>query len=295
MQFPASKIHTTVMYKLIKKEKNIGDFTPRLVKTTRICPEKTALIEQLHKSAKWVICQDMGLDKHVLFQEEKQGKGYKIIGFSTGEGTFGEYNVLVSAAEEMVEDLKQRIKRKLNTTFGKWKEDQLEEAADHCVDIAKELNGSSLLKALNPEDEDIRNFLAYVLTTQYHKKKNKEREPECEIIISLDSYKHWFLERGEDGTEKLDRYPDFLQLSVRQDNVDENHNIQILAKLIECKLAFEDEKHISKAKEQIQNGYRILKEKFNPDSTLVERRYWFAQLYQVLVFEQINRKNNGDE
>ena len=295
LQFSASKVHTKVMYKLIKKEKNIENFFPRVVKTARIKEEKIALIEELHQTAKWVICQDMGLDKHVLFQQEKESNRYKIIGFSTGEGTFGEYNILVSAKEEMVEDLKQRIKRKLNSIFGKWNDDQLEEAANHCVEIAKELNGSSLLKALNPEDEDIRNFLAYILTTEHHKKQTKEKKPECEIIISLDAYKHWFRNRGEEGMGKLDIYPDFLQLAViRRDEIEEKRNIRIMAKLIECKLAFEKEKHVQKAKEQIQNGYEILKKKFNSDSTTAERKYWFAQLYQVLVFEQINRANNED-
>lgn len=295
LQFPVSAIHTKVMYKLIKKEKNMGDFFPRVVKTTRVKEEKLVLMEQLHQSAKWVICQDMGLDKHILFQQEKESNQYKIIGFSTGEGTLGEYNVLVSAKEEMVEDLKQRIKRKLNSTFGKWKEEQLEEAAMHCVEIAKELNGSSLLKALNPEDEDIRNFLAYILTTEYLNRQNKEKKPECEIIVSLDSHKHWFREHGEEGMGKIDSYPDFLQLTVRRDEVDEKRNLHIAAKLIECKLAFEKEKHVQKAKEQIRNGYEILKKKFSPTSTLVERRYWYAQLYQAFVFEQINRANNEDE
>lgn len=295
LQFPVSAIHTKVMYKLIKKEKNMGDFFPRVVKTTRIKEEKLVLMEQLHQSAKWVICQDMGLDKHILFQQEKKSNQYKIIGFSTGEGTFGEYNVLVSAKEEMVEDLKQRIKRKLNSIFGKWNEEQLEEAAVHCVEIAKELNGSSLLKALNPEDEDIRNFLAYILTTEYHKEQNPEKKPECEIIVSLDSYKHWFREHGEEGMGKLDSYPDFLQLKVRRDEVEEKRDLRIMAKLIECKLAFEKEKHVQKAKEQIRNGYEILKKKFSPNSTLVEQKYWFTQIYQAFVFEQINRANNEDE
>ncbi|MBD5089252.1 MAG: ATP-binding protein [Clostridiales bacterium] len=294
LQFPASKVHTKVMYKLIKKEKNMEKISPRVVKTTRIQEEKLALIEQLHQAAKWVICQDIGLDKHILFQQEKESNRYKIIGFSTGEGTFGEYNILVSAKEEMVEDLKQRIKRKLNSIFGKWREEQLEEAANHCVDIAKELNGSSLLKALNPEDEDIRNFLAYILTTEIHKKQAKEKKPECEIIISLDSYKHWFREHGEEGTGKLDIYPDFLQLTVRRDEIEKDRDIRIMAKLIECKLAIEKEKHLQKAKEQIQNGYEILKKKFDSGSTIAGRKYWFAQLYQLLVFEQINRANNED-
>lgn len=293
LQFPVSAIHTKIMYKLIKREKNMGEFFPRVVKTTRIKEEKLVLMEQLHQSAKWVICQDMGLDKHILFQQEKESNRYKIIGFSTGEGTFGEYNVLVSAKEEMVEDLKQRIKRKLNSIFGKWSEEQLEKAAAHCVEVAKELNGSSLLKALNPEDEDIRNFLAYILTTEYHKSQNGQKKPECEIIVNLDSHKHWF--REEEGMGKLDSYPDFLQLTVRREEVKKEHNLHIAAKLIECKLAFEKEKHVQKAKEQIQNGYEILKKKFSPESALVERKYCFAQLYQAFVFEQINRANNEDE
>ena len=293
-QFSVSSIHTRVMYKSVKQIKKPVTIQPIVTQIVCMEEEKWRLVEQLHKSAKWIVCMDVGLDKHVLFNSEEQSDKYKMIGFSTGEGTYGEYNVTVSAREEMILDLKTRIKRKLTRIFGRWDAEQLEVASKHCIGIAKELDGSSLMKALNPKDYDMNNFLAYVLTNAYTKIRDEKNEQpyEYKVMISLDSYKHWFRNMGG----KLEHFPDFLELTVEQSKPDEEKRNQrttsIMAKLIECKIAYENEERVEKAKKQICSGYAILKQMFDPNSQSVQRRYWYSQLYRVLVFQHINYADN---
>lgn len=296
LQFAAASAHTKLMYRYLNRNRKIENVQPMVVRKVRMDKEKLELVDSLHKKAGWVVCMDMGMDKKILYNYDQAEKplDYRMIGFSTGEGAFGEYNVTVSARNDMVMDLKERTKQKLTRVFGRWDEEQLEQAASYCVDMAKDLDGSSLLKALNPNDDDINNFLAYVLTNEYV--KEKESDSDYQILVSLDSYKHWF--RGVDDitTGTLEKYPDFLYLTIQKEDYGKEHeDIAIHATLIECKLANENRGHLDKAYTQICNGFRILQERFRPNSTKMDSRFWFLQLYRVLVFSQIQVNNNREE
>ena len=55
---------------------------------------------------------------------------------------------------------------------------------------ACDLDGISLLSAINPDDYNINEFMAYVLTSLREKKVGTKSS--LKILIHLDSYKHWF-------------------------------------------------------------------------------------------------------
>ena len=296
LQFLVASAHTKLMYRYLNRNRKIEDIQPMVVRSVRMDKEKLELVESLHKKAGWVVCMDMGMDKKILYNYDQTEKtlDYRMIGFSTGEGAFGEYNVTVSARNDMVMDLKERAKQKLTRVFGRWDDEQLEQAASYCVNMAKDLDGSSLLKALNPNDDDINNFLAYVLTNEYVKEKRTNSD--YQILISLDSYKHWFRGVEDITTGTLEKYPDFLYLTIQKgDYGREDEDIAIQATLIECKLANENKEHLEKAYTQISNGFKILQERFCPDSEKMDSRFWFLQLYRVLVFSQIQVENNREE
>lgn len=296
LQFSVASAHTKLMYRYLKRNDNVQNIQPMVVRRVRMDKEKLELVEKLHRNAGWVVCMDMGMDKKILYNYDQTEKAldYRMIGFSTGEGAFGEYNVTVSARNGMVMDLKERTKQKLTRVFGRWDAQQLEQAAAYCVNMAKDLDGSSLLKALNPNDDDINNFLAYVLTNEYIKEKGTDSD--YQILISLDSYKHWFRGVEDMGTGTLETYPDFLYLTIENgDYGKKEEDIAIHATLIECKLANENKAHLEKACTQIENGFKILQERFCPDSAKIDSRFWFLQLYRVLVFSQIRVENNREE
>src|SRR5690606_7595369 len=93
----------------------------------------------------------------------------RIISFATGEGPFGELNVTVSSRRDSTIDLASKLKARLRALFRHWDERTLEAAAEQCLRSAERLDGAHLLQALNPDDHQLHNFLAYVLTAQHLK------------------------------------------------------------------------------------------------------------------------------
>ena len=61
------------------------------------------------------------------------------------------------------------LRRRITEKFTNWDTTRLQKAADYCVDeLSQYMDGSRILKALNPYDYEIHSFLAYVLTLQMH-------------------------------------------------------------------------------------------------------------------------------
>lgn len=289
LQFKAASIHSQVIYK--KDAMTFGDNNHHLVvKEMSLDESISELIDLLHSKSKWVVCIGMGLDKRILFQNNT-GKNYKIIGFTTGEGTYGEYNVTISARNSMIEDIKKKLKLKFKRMFCTWDDETISKATDNCIDKAKRLDGASLLKALNPNDYDINNFLAYLMTNQYLESTRKE-EDKINVLVPLDMYRHWFEGTSYVISDNSNSRPDFLALSIR--DCGDDGDIKINAKIIECKLAKENDMHIIKAYEQVSHGYKILNKLFSNRLESIERKYWFSQLYRVLTFNEINLMDNDE-
>ena len=148
------------------------------------------------------------------------------------------------------------------------------------------------MSAINPKDENIREFLAYILTSL--KEKKTDSESVLKIVIHLDSYKHWF-----DGTVDKDKddsasRPDFLVLEAF---LSDGEKLKLKATVTECKTSLQEnaDQHKKHAIEQVKHGVCRLSEIFNPDSKSIKRRYWYAQLYRALTFAQVTFKNNTAE
>ena len=60
------------------------------------------LVDISHECCKWVVCVDPAIDRHML-----ETNNSKIIGFTTGEGSYGELNVTVSARKDILKDIKE--------------------------------------------------------------------------------------------------------------------------------------------------------------------------------------------
>ena len=73
--------------------------------------------------------------------------------------------------------------------------------------------------------------------------------------------------------------------------------LKLHAEILECKIASykNADQHIEKAVRQVEHGFNQLKSLFDPQSTSIERRYWFAQLYRALVFAQVTFSDNSEE
>ena len=290
-QFECEENYVKLMVYL--KNPNTTDSKYRITKRVELTEKNEKLIEEFHKKANWVVIFDENIDTKIL----KLNKN-KVIGFSTGNGYFGEINVAISTQQDKIKNLYKFLKRRLKHRLSNWSDSQLKSATKKCIDFALYLDGGKIITAINPEDESICNYLAYILTIEKEKVLDKEYNKNYYVrkIVNLDSHSHLFdnqLELKKDGDERC--RPDFLIVEIPKDQ-DNDNLVKIRIKIIECKLSGGNYDYLEKAKMQITSGYKTLKKIWDNNNTSVEKKFWFNQLYRILAYENsAERINDKDQ
>lgn len=289
-QFGASYQHTQVV-----RFRNNMETVPdgKYIAVREVCIDKKVqeMVYALHSKAYWVVCVDSGMDGALLRNDENHKDEYSIIGFSTGKGAYGQYNLTITARKSILNSIRNRLSSRLHQLF-LWEHEKVDKAASICINEAGKLDGISLFSAVNPKDHNVNEFMAYVLTSLREKKS--ESDSALKIMIHLDSYKHWFSSDIEKDEDESASRPDFLLLEAKDT---ENGKLHLDATIIECKIAGIDnsEEHKEKAFKQVAHGIKRLSTVFDPGSKSIKRRYWYAQLYRALAFAQVTFSDNTSE
>ncbi len=90
---------------MVRYKKNpevIPDGTYLAVRVTNVESETKQIIDMLHKKAYWVVCIDKVMDG-ALLRGNDTSSDYAIIGFSTGKGMYGQYNLTITARNSILE------------------------------------------------------------------------------------------------------------------------------------------------------------------------------------------------
>lgn len=287
-QFSAAYEHTQIV-----RFRNNADVVPggRFIAVREVCIDQSVqkMVYKLHAKAYWVVCIDSGMDGALLKNDEVHKDDYSIIGFSTGKGAHGQYNLTITARRSILTSIRKRLSARLYQLF-KWDDAKTQKAAGICINEAGKLDGISLFSAVNPKDHNINEFMAYVLTSLREKRAGSSSA--LKIMIHLDSYKHWF--SNEIEKDDSSSRPDFLLLETRDV---QDGKLHLDATVIECKIASltTADEHKDKAVGQVEHGINRLSALFAPDSTSIMRRYWYAQLYRALAFAQVTFSDNSSE
>lgn len=271
-QFRAATAYVQMMR--VYNDKQVCEYPYVLVQTSEADEKRGKIIGNVQKKVVWLCCMDNAMDKYSIRKLYAQDTG--IIGFTTGEGSYGQMNMALTCRADIMEDMRSRCVRRLHKMFPSWTAEQLADVAAFCLKKAGKLDGVSILRAMNPNDYDMNNFLAYLIANELNEKSSNR----LSILIRLDSYRHWFADQKEK------KIPDFLLI---ESDVAEGKPFHIEATVIEAKIASGISmitEHIPKAMDQVTGGLETLKKHFDPDSQSVERRYWLAQLYRAIAFLQ---------
>lgn len=289
-QFSAAYAHTQVV-----RFRNNMETLPegKYIAVREVCIDQDIheMIYALHSKAYWVVCVDSGMDGALLRNDVAHKDEYSIIGFSTGKGAYGQYNLTITARKSILTSIERRLSSRLYQLFG-WEQEKVKKAATICINEAGKLDGISLFSAVNPKDHNINEFMAYVLTSL--REKTNTSNCAMKIMIHLDSYKHWFNSDVEKDEDESASRPDFLLLEA---NNSEDDKLHLKATIIECKIAgvTTAEEHKQKAYKQVTHGIKRLSTVFDPSSKSIKRRYWYAQLYRALAFAQVTFSDNSSE
>ena len=289
-QFGSAYAHTQVV-----RYRNNSETLPsgNYIAVREVCIDNEAqnIVHSLHEKAYWVVCVDSGMDGALLRNDDNHSNDYSIIGFSTGKGAYGQYNLTVTARKSILETIQKKLESRLYQLFH-WDKDKIDKAAKLCIAEASGLDGISLLSAINQKDRNINEFMAYVLTSLLE----KENSADCalKIVIHMDSYKHWFSGEIEKDDDESKSRPDFLVLEAK---VSDDDKLQLVATVTECKMSSISyaSHHKENALEQVKHGIRRLSTIFDPNSKSIKRRYWYAQLYRALAFAQVTFSDNSSE
>ena len=93
-------------------------------------------------------------------------------------------NLAITGKPELKADMLKRCKRRLQIMFrNRWDDEKLTAAADHCIRKARELDGVSILRAMNPYDYNINNYMAYLVADEICADKSHK----LNVVIKLDS------------------------------------------------------------------------------------------------------------
>ena len=288
-QFLAAKEHTQANFIVANPHSQEGVY--RTFRTLELNDIQNHIIEISHNTCKWVVCIDPAIDRKMLESVKS-----RIIGFTTGEGSYGELNVTVSARKDILVDIKHMLQKRIKEKFANWDDDRLQKASEYCVDeLSQYMDGSRILKALNPYDYEIHSFLAYILTMQMLELTKIDNNYAIRALVSLDSYKHWFAE--DDELSKDNKRPDFMLIEIPKSahNLNPMENLDIHIKIIECKMGFQNDNHLAKAQTQLEKGLRTMSINWNPRNESIMHRYWLNQLYRAIIFSPLNLDNTSDD
>lgn len=284
-QFLAAKWHTQASH--VIREPNSQEGMYRAYCCLELTELQKQIIEKSHECCKWVVCIDPVVDRRML-----EANHNKIIGFTTGEGSYGEMNVTVSARNDILSDIKTLLEKRIQDRFINWKPDRRQAAVKYCVEeLSQIMDGSRILKALNPYDYEVHNYLAYALTVQMLGMKKEDNAYIVRTLISLDSYKHWF----SDNEDK--KRPDFMLLEIpkTEQNVSPKGKLHINIKLVECKMGYRNENQLQSAQKQLEAGLRDMCRNWNPANKEIKHRYWLNQLYRAIIFSPLFISNQESE
>ncbi|MEZ8965069.1 hypothetical protein BCS96_09180 [Vibrio breoganii] len=229
-------------------------------------------LDVMHDKGNWIACIDPFVDKKLLTADSKNKT--KIVGFSSGLGSFGELNVTISSQLGSLKQLTEIIVGRLKSLFAFESTERLEVMAVNVVREIEEIVGLSSLRAIVGEDERIREVIGFAAIHRALKAPNGIMSQ----LLPLDDLRHWFADN-----ESKSR-PDLLQLTLE---LRENDLPLIHANLVECKLGKSVNGHFEKAYEQITEGLSYLPTLLAPktnklNNSYFDRRYWWAQLHRAL-------------
>jgi len=269
---------------LFCKNSNFEKKSYNIIMKRKLRNNMEEIIKLIHDNSNWVVIIDENIDVDII---GKTSDNVNIIGFSTGEGYFGEMNTTISTNETYKNDLKNFLLKRLKDRFEDWETNEINKSVENIINVLDKLDGAEILQAINPNDKSINEFLAFVLTSKFLNTTKFNEEFLIRKLISLDSYSHFFnKDFNKDGSQ---RRPDHLLIEVPFSN---DNILNINLTIIECKMGSGiDASRISDAIEQVTNGANIISEIWNPNIDTIQKRFYFNQLFRLLSTNRRNEYN----
>jgi Predicted ATPase len=240
--------------------------------------EWTEVLKKSFDSAERVIVIGSNIDKDLI---ENCGNN-TIIGFGSGCGSSADLNYAVATAQRRIVDVSNQIAGKVSALF-RFDKETNDKVMKSVLDACDKMADLSLIRTLNFDEFYIHNFLGYSMIRHLLVPEHAD-SCFCDVVVSLDSYKHWFVSDRE-NTKRADLL--WVVAYVKKNS--EGHSVfDIKLTVIESKLAGNvANHHLKKAVSQVYDTLVGFEKHFKPSTgsndVSYDSRYWWMQLHRIVT------------
>ena len=223
------------------------------------------------------------IDKELVLNtnniQNKKADLVDIVGFGSGVGANANLNYIVASrifSQKHSEELLCDVFRK---KFSAIDLESCSKIANILYEESKYMADLSLVRTLSCYNYYANNYLGYAMVRHV---LHPSDTVFCDVVLSLDSYKHWFNHKDMSRADLL------WVIANRVKGLENNKEINIFKlklTVIESKVATDVEiRHIDKAYLQINATLEELQKKFSPSSNNKshDARYWWMQLHRII-------------
>lgn len=260
------------------------------------------MLEECLENSERVLAIGPDIDKELVCQ----GKDTVIVGFGSGVGSNANLNYAVASRVMSSDVLKSGLGKRFEAAFGIHDKALLKDIIDNLYLESRRMADLSLVRTIGDHGYYMNDFFGYSMI-RHMLNVDKEEGDFCDVLLSLDSYRHWIGIETSDNTRA-----DLVWVVANPDFADKRFKIKIV--VIESKVS-EDiiaNNHLDKAKYQVDKTLAELVPRFRPaigmgcsvvrdnlgnvvplakfanmiganvDTNACDGRYWWMQLYRVI-------------
>jgi len=237
-------------------------------------------LDWCHEKSERVICIGGEIDKDLITDSESESEGPEpiVVGFGSGVGSHAELNYTVSCKVDKNETLFRQLSASFKNIYTMIPENKAETIVKNLYQQSKRMADLSLVRTIGTTDYYKHDYFGYTLARRLLKISDDSYD--CDVVLALDSYRHWFHE------EICGKRADLLWLRAKQVPNGPRMKYELDLTIIEVKMGFNVEHtHLDKAIKQVQATIPVLTKHFATASTTIspDSRYWWMQLYRIIA------------
>nr|WP_321306839.1 DUF87 domain-containing protein [uncultured Sphaerochaeta sp.] len=235
-------------------------------------------LEWCHKKSERVICIGGEIDKNLITDSETDGPEPIVVGFGSGVGAHAELNYTVSCQVDRNYTIIKKLAASFLNIYPQLLEKNSEKIVKNLYQQSKRMADLSLVRTIGTTDYYNHDYFGYTLARRLL--KVSDNACDCDVVLSLDSYRHWFQQ------ETTKKRADLLWLRAKQVPNGGKNKYVLMLTIIEVKMGYNTEyTHLDKAIKQVQSTVPVLKKYFRnaTDGFSPDSRYWWMQLYRIIA------------
>lgn len=275
-QFSTYTAYINLMY--CKKRSSLSDKESVVIMEKYDFHKWLSLLDWCSNRSERVIALGSEIDKDLIMYSDSSDpsslNAKSLVGFGSGVGANANLNYIVTSKLFDRKQMQEKLAGRLSAMFSNVPYNDIFQIAVQLYRDSEDMADLSLIRTLSSYEFYSHDFFGYSMIRHM---LVPEGEPFCNVVLSLDSYKHWF-------DDSINFRADLLWVCAYLIPVDNHFECELKLTVIESKMAYNVfENYVEKAFYQVRDTRKILEKHFRPYEAAYDSRYWWMQLHRIIA------------